>query len=78
VSDRGEERYREMLRMDGATIEFRVERARIEPGASFSEEAMSTLNADIGVWIGTRVMRRWEATGEPPSVLIVRLEVEAQ
>ena len=78
MSDRGEARYAEFLRMGGAAIEFRVERVSIEPGASFSEEAMSTLVEDLGVWIGTRVMRRWEATGEPPSVLVVRLEVEAQ
>jgi hypothetical protein len=37
---------------------------------------MEDLNESLMAWVGTRVMRRWEATHEPPSALRVTVTVE--
>lgn len=78
MSERGEAMWADMIHMSGAAIEFRIERVRLDPGRSFSEEAMSNLVEDFAAWVGTRVMRRWDATGEPPTTLVVTLGVEVQ
>lgn len=63
---------------EGDSIEFEVERARLQRGRTFSGAAMEALVQGVNLWIATRVMRRWEATNEPPSVVRVTVTVEAQ
>lgn len=60
--------------LDGLDIEIR--RGRLEPGRSFSRPAMVDLVESVNRFIGACVASRWERTGEPPSVLKVRIEVE--
>lgn len=64
-----------MMEMEGEEIILEVGRDTIQEGRSFSEEAMEELNDQILAWIGSRVMRRWDATSEPPSVLRVEMKV---
>lgn len=71
-----DERWRVMSTMDGETIVFTVEREMIEPGRTFSADAMDALVQLTTAWIGTRVMRRWAATSEPPSAVTVTVTVE--
>jgi hypothetical protein len=68
--------WRVMLVMDGDSLELLTTRDRLEPGRTFSEAAMSNLQSQLMTWIGTRVMRRWEATDEPPSFLRVTIQVD--
>ena len=70
-----EELYDAFLEMDGSYIELVVERTRDQHGRSFSVEAMEGLNDQVITWIGTRIMRRWNATNEPPTLLRVELRV---
>lgn len=65
----------EMMAWDGAEAAFEIQRTRLDEGASFSVAAMDELNAQVFAFIGTRVMRRWDGTGEPPSVLRVDITV---
>ena len=65
----------EMMEYDGEEMVFRVERGVIEEGTSFSQPAMAGLNDQIMQFIGTRIMRRWDATSEPPTVVSVEVKV---
>lgn len=67
---------REMIDMDGTTIELQVERETIEPGRSFSVEAMEELGVAMKMWVATRIARRWDATDVPPTAVKVTLTVE--
>lgn len=67
-----------MMGVDGAVHGFVVERNPDTPGVSFSADAMDQLLQHVAAWIGTRVMRRWDATGEPPTALRVVVDVVAQ
>lgn len=65
----------EMLTSDSDTMVFTVGRSEIEPGVSFSEPAMDALMENVSLWIGSRIIRRWEQTNEPPSIVTVNLVV---
>lgn len=71
-----EEIAAEMMTREGPTIELEVLRERDEPGRSFSVEAMDTLTRSAVAWIGTRIIRRWDSTEEPPSVCRVTITVD--
>lgn len=64
-----------MSEMEGDEIELLVERAREQRGRSFSEDALEKLHDELIVFIGTRIMRRWDTTSEPPTLLRVELKV---
>jgi hypothetical protein len=66
----------DMIGMEGDTIDLHVERETIEPGRSFSREAMEELGVQMSMWVATRVARRWDATDVPPTALKVTLIVE--
>lgn len=69
------QKFDAMMSMDGQTLEFEVRRTEIDEGRSFSEEAMTALVDDVTRWIGTRLMRRWDQAGEPPTVMSVIVTV---
>lgn len=69
--------YAEMLSWDGTEASFEIKRTRVQEGATFSADAMDELNAQLVAFVGTRLMRRWKATNEPPSVLRVDITVVA-
>jgi hypothetical protein len=52
-----------MMEQRGGTFEFQVERVP-EPGKTFSAEAIEGLQENIGLYIGTRIKRRWDEQGE--------------
>lgn len=68
--------YDKFLDMDGTGLDMEVTRTRDDPGVSFSSEAMNQLDLQMMTWVGTRIMRRWMATNEPPTVVRVSIEVE--
>lgn len=72
------EKYTLFMSMDGESCDFEVERTVYQPGLSFSEVAMDELVQNIGLWVGTRIMRRWQATNEPPTVCKVAMKVDVQ
>lgn len=48
----------------------------IEPGQSFSAEAMDEFGSQIMLFIGGRIMARWKQTGEPPTISKVTVKVD--
>ena len=54
---------------------FTITRKRLETGLTFSSDAFDKFLASINQYIGTRVMRHWEETGEPPTVMNVLVAV---
>jgi len=69
--------WQAMLAVDGDSLDFEVER-RPEEGVSFSADALDLLGRQVMVYVGTRVMRRWATTAEPPTVLRVTVTVAVQ
>lgn len=76
MSEEQAERMARMMRSSNQTIELIVGRGSIQEGRSFSQEAIEELHADMVSWVGTRIMRRWERTQEPPTYLKVVVTVE--
>ena len=72
-----EQLYEAFKSGDSDRMDFRVERARIEPERSFSAEAMAEVTQGVTLFIGARIMAAWEKRQEPPSVVTIRVEVEA-
>lgn len=70
--------YEAMMAIDAEAMEFEVMRETVEPGLTFSYEAMERLHNEVATFIGTRVMRRWNHTNEPPTALLVKVEVEVR
>ena len=62
--------------MDGPTLEIEVVRETIQEGRSFSSDAMDGAIESASAWIGSRVMRRWNETGEPPTALRITITVD--
>jgi len=63
--------------VDDDTLELVIERAQVVEGVTFSAAAMEQLHDQLLVYVGTRLMRRWEATDEPPTRLFVSITVTA-
>lgn len=62
------------LDVDGSLAEFEVVR---EAGdTTFSAAAMDRLIISVGLWITSRLMRSWQATGRPPTRLRITVDVE--
>ena len=70
--------YDEMLTWDGQEAEFEIHRETIQEGRTFSAEAMAGLDAQLMAWVGTRIMRRWDTTNEPPTVVRVSIVVDVR
>jgi len=60
------------------THHFTIEREFVQPGRTFSREAMDNLFAMMAAWVEARVIVRWDETNEPPTVLRVGVTVNAQ
>lgn len=67
----------EMMEWEGEEADFVIERDTIEPGKTFSLEAVERMNDNLIVFVGTRIMRRWDTTQEPPTALTVTIKVVA-
>lgn len=63
---------------DDDLAEFTVERGEIQPGHTFSEEAMAVLGMEMLRHVALRINARWEATNEPPTALLVTVMVEVR
>lgn len=76
ITDISAEELMELFKAAPPKFEFRIERESVEPGQSFSASAMEGLLTNIKFYIGSQVLARWEARNEPPTVLVVKVEVE--
>jgi hypothetical protein len=70
--------YNQFKDQPGDVFTWEVNRRLRQRGKTFSEEAMDDLFDMIRLFIGARIMNRWEQTKEPPTVLKVELTVVAQ
>ena len=57
--------------------EFVVERVTVQPGRTFSPEALDSLGQEMTAFVATQVWERWQQTNEPPTRLVVHVRVEA-
>ena len=57
-------------------LDVRAERAFIEPGRTLSEKAMKEMHLTITRFVLVRMLRRWQDTGEPPTVVTVHVTVD--
>jgi hypothetical protein len=71
----GQALFEVMMAIEGDEFDFEYSRGKIETGKTFSEAAMQNLRDQMITYVGTRVMRRWEKTGEPPTALRVEMRV---
>lgn len=60
------------------SMEFTMKRGEenLEPGQSFSAEAMDEFGSQIMLFIGGRIMARWKQTDEPPTITKVTVKVD--
>jgi|tagenome__1003787_1003787.scaffolds.fasta_scaffold20502840_3 hypothetical protein len=70
------ERFKRLMAQEGQTLELTLGRAQLQTGRTFSEAALDEANHELATWLGTRIIRRWNATREPPSYAKVTLTVE--
>jgi hypothetical protein len=55
-----------------------IERGFVQPGRSFSREAVEELAFAITLFIQARLIHRWEKTNEPPTAATVHIKVNPQ
>ena len=60
---------------DSDSVRIEVRRERIQEGRSFSEEAMHEAHVSIALFITARLLKRWETTKEPPSVMGIDIDL---
>lgn len=70
-----EDVYQKMMKTDGLEMGFEVNRVDPDPNKTFSMEALETVRDNIGLWIGTRVIRRFADTKRGPHKLQVHVTV---
>lgn len=68
--------WREFMGMPDMDFDYELHKVSVQPGRSFSEEAIGELMEVVMIFIGTRVMQRWERTNEPPTFMRVSVKVE--
>ena len=62
-------------RASGDRFEWVMDRHVVQPGRTFSEEAMDQLITEVTSFIAARIIERWERTGEPPTHFRLQAEV---
>jgi predicted ATP-dependent serine protease len=70
------DRYKAMLARSEDTLDLELRRSEIQSERTFSEAAVDEVIQDMATWLGTRLVRRWESTGEPPTFAHIILTVE--
>lgn len=60
---------RQIYDTPGNTMAFNITRKRVQTGLTFSSEAFEAYLQSIQTWLATRMMRHWEETGEPPTIM---------
>lgn len=65
--------YGSFYAMDEDTIALQVTRERVEEGKTFSQEAMELLKEELLIFIGARICKHWETTGEIPQAITALL-----
>lgn len=60
----------------GAPLAFAIERGEVQPGLTFSPDAIRALVANMTEFVLTQVAKRWEQTNEPPTALSVTVRCD--
>lgn len=55
--------YAKLIDTPGMEMGFEITRVNPDPKTSFSQEALTTLQNQIQVWIGTRIIRQFKEKG---------------
>lgn len=62
----------------GEPLTFTIERGHVEPGRTFSDDALKAVSAAMIEFVMTQVSKRWNETNEPPTVLTVKVQCDVQ
>jgi len=57
-------------------MEFEVRKATVEPGRSFSSEALDRLGSEMLAFVAATLISSWKEREEPPTFLDVKVTVE--
>lgn len=60
----------------GEEMTFAIERGHVEPGLTFSNDAVRALVANMTEFVLTQVAKRWEQANEPPTALSVTVKCD--
>jgi hypothetical protein len=60
----------------GEPMTFVIERGDVQPGRTFSDDAVRALVATMTEFVLTQVAVRWEQTNEPPTALTVTVRCD--
>lgn len=60
----------------GEPMTFAIERGHVEPGLTFSPDAVRALVANMTEFVLTQVAKRWQQTNEPPTALSVTVRCD--
>lgn len=60
----------------GTPLTFQIERGDVQPGLTFSPDAIRAMTANVIEFVLTQVAKRWEQTNEPPTLLTVKVQCE--
>lgn len=66
----------QMMALDAKEHAFTIERETIQTGRTFSSEAFDAYLESIKMFVASRLMRHWEDTGEPPTLMNVMISTE--
>ena len=71
--------YNKMMEIDGDTINLAFDRSEQaqarQPNLFFSKEAMEALERQMVMWVGSRMMRKYNQTGKAPQSIEVQVRV---
>lgn len=76
TDDQRQAMWDEVMAVEGKVMEFTVDRAWIEEGKTFSADAMEVMFANMHHWVGSRLLRHWQATDTPAIHMKVTVIVE--
>jgi hypothetical protein len=58
--------YQHCYNQPDNVMAFKIDKTRIEEGRSFSAEAIQLLREELLIFLGARLCKHWEQTGQPP------------
>jgi hypothetical protein len=63
--------FDEMDATSGPAMAFETVKTSVQPGLTFSHEAMNALAVNMATWVASRVTRYWRETGRAPTKMRV-------
>lgn len=59
-------------------LELELIQENVKPGRTFSKEGLASIGPTVNQWAGEQIVNYWDATGIPPTRLVIRATIEVQ